>query len=73
MVEEVLSGEVEVLATLPGRVGKVKGPESHARLADEGAGDVVAVRQGNVLGMSFHPELTGDARIHTWWLRQLVR
>ena len=28
------------------------------------AGSVVAVRQGNVLATSFHPELTGDARVH---------
>ncbi|MFB6097049.1 MAG: pyridoxal 5'-phosphate synthase glutaminase subunit PdxT [Haloferacaceae archaeon] len=27
-------------------------------------GDPVAVRQGNVLGTSFHPELTDDVRIH---------
>jgi 5'-phosphate synthase pdxT subunit len=35
-------------------------------------GDIVAVRQGNVFGTSFHPELTGDVRIHVWWLRQVV-
>lgn len=29
---------------------------------------VVAVRQGNVLGTSFHPELTGDTRLHKWFL-----
>jgi 5'-phosphate synthase pdxT subunit len=28
-------------------------------------GHPVMVRQGNVVGTSFHPELTGDARIHT--------
>lgn len=27
-------------------------------------GAVVAVRQGNVLGISFHPELTGDTTLH---------
>ncbi|KAL2170248.1 hypothetical protein VTG60DRAFT_5024 [Thermothelomyces hinnuleus] len=35
-------------------------------------GDIVAVRQGNVFGTSFHPELTDDVRIHVWWLRQVV-
>jgi pyridoxal 5'-phosphate synthase pdxT subunit len=36
-----------------------------ARIADgEAAGKVVAVRQGPLLATSFHPELTGDARIH---------
>ncbi|MBH5337937.1 pyridoxal 5'-phosphate synthase glutaminase subunit PdxT [Streptomyces pactum] len=32
-------------------------------LADYG-GHAVAVRQGNVLATSFHPELTGDHRVH---------
>ncbi|MBR8742541.1 pyridoxal 5'-phosphate synthase glutaminase subunit PdxT [Nocardiopsis sp. MG754419] len=31
--------------------------------ADE-AGRIVAVRQGGLMATSFHPELTGDARIH---------
>jgi len=30
----------------------------------EHAGRIVAVRQGNVLATSFHPELTGDRRVH---------
>lgn len=29
---------------------------------------IVAVRQGNLLGTSFHPELTGDTRLHEWFL-----
>jgi 5'-phosphate synthase pdxT subunit len=29
-------------------------------------GHPVAVRQGNVLAVAFHPELTGDARLHEW-------
>ena len=29
---------------------------------------VVAVRQGNLLGTSFHPELTDDTRLHEWFL-----
>ncbi|MGP9723450.1 pyridoxal 5'-phosphate synthase glutaminase subunit PdxT [Corynebacterium sp. AOP40-9SA-29] len=31
-------------------------------------GAVVAVRQGPVLGLSFHPELTGDDRLHRYFL-----
>ncbi|KAK4100798.1 SNO glutamine amidotransferase [Parathielavia hyrcaniae] len=38
----------------------------------QGKGDIVAVRQGNVFGTSFHPELTGDVRIHVWWLGQVL-
>lgn len=30
-------------------------------------GRVVAVRQGNLLGTSFHPELTDDTRLHAWF------
>ena len=47
-VEEVGPG-VEVLATV----------RSGAR-----AGRIVAVRQGNLLATSFHPEITGDHRVH---------
>lgn len=47
-VEEV-GPDVEVLATVP------DGPA---------AGRVVAVRQGAVIATSFHPEITGDHRVH---------
>ncbi|MGV9818360.1 pyridoxal 5'-phosphate synthase glutaminase subunit PdxT [Nocardia xishanensis] len=48
---------VEVLATVP------SGPF---------AGRVVAVRQGRVLATSFHPEVTGDLRVHRMFV-DLVR
>ncbi|KAI5814454.1 pyridoxine [Pyronema omphalodes] len=38
----------------------------------KGDARVVAVRQGNVVGCSFHPELTGDVRMHKWWLEQVI-
>lgn len=31
-------------------------------------GKVVAVRQGQLLGTSFHPELTDDVRLHRWFM-----
>jgi pyridoxal 5'-phosphate synthase pdxT subunit len=47
------------------------GPDVHvlARVPDEpaagaAAGRIVAVRQGSVLATAFHPELTGDRRMH---------
>ncbi|MEH1099059.1 pyridoxal 5'-phosphate synthase glutaminase subunit PdxT [Micromonospora sp. CPCC 205561] len=55
-VERVGDG-VEVLGTVTG------GPA---------AGRVVAVRQGNLLATSFHPELTGDARVHAYFV-EMVR
>lgn len=36
------------------------------------AGMIVAARQGNVLATAFHPELTGDQRVHRLFL-ELVR
>lgn len=35
-----------------------------AEVLAEHGGHIVAVRQGNVLATSFHPELTGDHRVH---------
>jgi 5'-phosphate synthase pdxT subunit len=56
-VERVGPG-VEVLATV--------------RAGAPGAGRVVAVREGPVLATSFHPELTGDARVHELFV-EIVR
>jgi pyridoxal 5'-phosphate synthase pdxT subunit len=68
---KALSKDVEVLGTLPGRVQKTGAVASKFQ-ADTEAGDIIAVRQGNVFGTSFHPELTGDIRIHVWWLKELI-
>ena len=42
--------------------------EAVATLED---GRVVAVRQGNLLGTSFHPEITGETRFHEYFLHLL--
>ena len=55
-VEELGDG-VEVLATVE---------------AGPATGRVVAIRQGNLLATSFHPEVTGDHRIHEYFT-QMVR
>jgi 5'-phosphate synthase pdxT subunit len=34
-------------------------------------GHPVAVRHGNVLAVAFHPELTGDARLHEWLVERV--
>ncbi|WP_286217701.1 pyridoxal 5'-phosphate synthase glutaminase subunit PdxT [Paraoerskovia sediminicola] len=50
-IEEAGEG-VEVLARIPADGG------------GDAAGRIVAVRQGALLATSFHPEITGDARVH---------
>jgi 5'-phosphate synthase pdxT subunit len=40
--------------------------------AGPAAGRVVAIRSGNLLATSFHPEVTGDHRIHEYFT-QIVR
>ncbi len=54
---------VFIRAPLIERVGE--GVEVLARLED---GTVVAVRQGNLLATSFHPELTEDERFHRYFV-----
>jgi 5'-phosphate synthase pdxT subunit len=55
-VERVGDG-VEVLATVPE--------------GSPAAGRVVAVRRGPLLATSFHPELTGDGRVHELFVRMV--
>lgn len=33
-------------------------------------GRPVAVRQGNILAVAFHPEIAGDGRLHSWLLER---
>ena len=61
---------VEIMATLPGRGARLVGKLEPVN-SEVGVGDIIAVRQGNVFGTSFHPELTRDARVHIWWLEQV--
>lgn len=42
------------------------GPE--VRVLAQVKGQAVAVRQNNILGTSFHPELTPDTRLHSYFL-----
>ncbi|MEU6202834.1 pyridoxal 5'-phosphate synthase glutaminase subunit PdxT [Micromonospora musae] len=53
------------------RVGE--GVQVLGQVADgPSAGRIVAVRQGNLVATSFHPELTGDVRLHRYFV-DLVR
>ncbi len=40
-------------------------------LASVPDGRVVAVEQGNLMGTSFHPELTGETRFHEYFLSKV--
>jgi 5'-phosphate synthase pdxT subunit len=64
--------EVEIVCRLPGRAKTIRDQTTTAEDLGED-GDIVAVRQGNVFGTAFHPELTGDERIHAWWLGEVVK
>ncbi|OLF19600.1 pyridoxal 5'-phosphate synthase glutaminase subunit PdxT [Actinophytocola xanthii] len=61
---ESASPEVEVLARVPGTPDVPGG--------DEAAGRIVAVRQGRVLATAFHPELTGDTRVHRLFVEMVT-
>ena len=63
---------VEVVARLSGRTRTLRQKLTALSLEDD-VGDIIAVKQQNVFGTSFHPELTDDARIHSWWLEQVIR
>ena len=45
--------------------------EKATALARVDDGRVVAVEQGNLLGTSFHPEITGDTRFHQYFLQRV--
>ena len=47
------------------------GPSAQA-LATTSQGHVVAVRQGNLLATSFHPEITGDMRVHALFVSMVA-
>jgi 5'-phosphate synthase pdxT subunit len=36
------------------------------------SGEIVGVRQGNIVGISFHPEVSNELRVHDWWVRTVV-
>jgi 5'-phosphate synthase pdxT subunit len=60
---------VEVLARLPASAtGGPAHPDGGAHGASLDGGSVVAARQGHLLATAFHPELTGDPRLHRYFL-----
>ncbi|MCO5177486.1 MAG: pyridoxal 5'-phosphate synthase glutaminase subunit PdxT [Thermomicrobiales bacterium] len=39
----------------------------------DGRGNIVAVSSGNILATAFHPELTTDRRLHTWFAKHAMQ
>jgi 5'-phosphate synthase pdxT subunit len=70
LARKELDQEVEVMATLATKAKPLQENQAHEH---PGAEDIIAVRQGNVFGCSFHPELTDDPRIHVWWLGEVLK
>ncbi|SPO31767.1 related to Sno-type pyridoxine vitamin B6 biosynthetic protein SNO1 [Ustilago trichophora] len=77
---------IEILATLPEPVTPPKSPSNQPVAAHVAQRDsrldvprrpdhdsqIVALRQGNILMTSFHPELTPDTRLHNFFVTKIV-
>lgn len=59
---ETAGPEVDVLARIPDRW-------ADGSAVGAAAGKIVAARQGRLLATAFHPEITGDARVHELFVR----
>jgi pyridoxal 5'-phosphate synthase pdxT subunit len=69
--------DVTVLGAPPVHAVFIRAPlveaagEGVERLAELPDGRIVAVRQGNLLGTAFHPEVTGERRFHELFLQSV--
>jgi pyridoxal 5'-phosphate synthase pdxT subunit len=72
IIAPVVEGDVVNGEGKKGGKGGVEVLGVYKEKGGEGEGDIVAVRQRNVFGTSFHPELTNDIRIHVWWLKKVL-
>ena len=69
-VEKVGDG-VEVLAQVPAAETPQAGPSEGAEADLEPVARIVAVRSRNLLATSFHPEVTGERRVHELFIRMI--
>ena len=60
---ESVGDDVEVVARVA-----VEPQQAHTAAAQAAAGRIVGVRQGHLVATSFHPEVTGDRRIHDYFV-----
>ncbi len=66
--------EIPVLGKEPFRCVFIRAPAvaeawGNAQVLAEFRGKIVAVQEGNLLAVAFHPELTPDTRLHEYFLR----
>jgi 5'-phosphate synthase pdxT subunit len=54
------------------RAPRIRDLEPGVEVVARRAGEVVGVRQGRVVGLCFHPELTSDLRFHRWFLAEVA-
>jgi len=68
---EGISGPPVLAAFIRAPIIAEVGPKAHELAALED-GRVVAVRQQNMLGISFHPEIAGEPRVHEYFLSEFI-
>ncbi|MDQ0734531.1 pyridoxal 5'-phosphate synthase glutaminase subunit PdxT [Arthrobacter agilis] len=80
---EKVGADVEVLAQVPAAETPQAGPSDGVPGSDQGSAPggpgadlepvarIVAVRSGNLLATSFHPEVTGERRVHELFIRMI--
>ncbi len=68
---EGVQGDPMTAAFIRAPIIEKVGPKASA-LATLPDGRVVAVRQQNLLGISFHPEVTGETRVHELFVREFI-
>ena len=54
------------------KIIELKNPDLVMVLAENSNGEIVAVRQDNLMATTFHPELTNDLRFHNYFLELIV-
>ena len=70
--------DIPVLGEVPVRAAFIRGPVIESvgvqatALSALDDGRVVVVEQGNLLGLSFHPEITGERRFHQRFLSKVA-
>lgn len=68
---EKVGDDVEILAQVPACATPQAGPSDGPETGLDPVARIVAVRSGNLLATSFHPEVTGERRVHELFIRMI--